>query len=80
MIESYVWSDLPKRPMKTEVLRVKTIDDLVKISEELGKPIIFYESEDKTTYSYYVIDEDIFYKFELKFALTKLTKLPSGKT
>jgi len=44
---------------------MKSIDDLIKISEELGKPVIYYESDDDGTYSYFVLDENVHYKYAL---------------
>jgi hypothetical protein len=43
---------------------VKNIDDLVKLSEELGKPIISFRTEDNE-YIYYVYDHPILYLFSI---------------
>jgi hypothetical protein len=55
----------PNRPIGAELINMKSIEDLMKISEELGKPVIFHESEIDGTYSYYVLDETVHYKFVL---------------
>ena len=56
---------LPKRGVGVELVSTKSMDDLVKISEELGKPIIYYTSDKKETHTFYVIDEAIHYKYTL---------------
>jgi len=51
-----------------QVLTVKTLDDLVKISEELGKPVMHYTSVTPNPgerHIFYVIDEDTHYKYVL---------------
>jgi len=53
----------PKRPLGAELINLKSVDDLIKISEELGKSVIYHESETDGTYSYYVLDETVHYKF-----------------
>ena len=58
-----------KRPMVkgAEVIPMKSLEDLVKISEELGKPVIYYKSppdlEEKHTF--YVLDETVHYEYVL---------------
>lgn len=47
--------------------KVRSIEDLVKISDELGKPIIYKHSYDyMENLKFWVIDEDRFYVFELE--------------
>ena len=61
MVES---SSNPVNPtMKT--INVKTMDDLSKVGEELGKPIISYNKGDDR-HEFYVVDNNISYKYELK--------------
>ena len=56
---------LPKRPEGSELIHMKSMDDLVKISEELGKPVINYKSESQG-YAFIVFDENIHYIYLLK--------------
>ena len=53
----------PKRPLGTEIITIKTLEDLMKISEELGKPVMHHVSESDGTYAYYVLDESVHYKY-----------------
>jgi len=55
----------PKRPIGTEIVLMKTLDDLIKISEELGKPIIYYENLNEGTFTYYILDNSIYYKHDV---------------
>lgn len=52
---------------KCDVLKVKSFDDLVRIADELSKPILykFYKDYNSIT-NFYVIDENNIYKFNLK--------------
>lgn len=56
---------LPKRPDGTGIVHMKTMDDIVKISEELGKPVISYKSDIKG-YAFVVFDENIHYIYIIK--------------
>jgi len=47
-----------------EVMKVKTFDDLIKISEELGKPIIHLE-EEQNKHNFFVFDDSIYYQYIL---------------
>ncbi len=53
---------LPKRPIGAEIIKMKTLDDLIKTSEELGKPIIHYSSNVDNTHMFYVLDNNIHYE------------------
>ena len=55
----------PKRPLGTEIITTKSIEDLMKISEELGKPMIYYGSNHEGTHTYYVLDETVHYRYVL---------------
>ena len=55
----------PKRPLGAELINLKSVDDLIKISEELGKSVIFHKSKPDGIYSYYVLDETVHYKYVL---------------
>jgi len=55
----------PKRPLGTEIINTKSIEDLMKISEELGKPMIYYGSNHEGTHTYYVLDETAHYRYVL---------------
>ena len=48
----------------TKIAVIKQFDDLVKVSEETSKPILYYEVED--SHKFYVFDEIFCYKYELK--------------
>ena len=55
----------PKRPLGAEIITMKSLEDLMKISEELGKPVIYHVSNSEGTHSYYVLDEAVPYKYVL---------------
>ncbi|RLF50083.1 MAG: hypothetical protein DRN24_07200, partial [Thermoplasmata archaeon] len=54
----------PKVPAGVETIRTKSLEDLVKTSEELGKPIV-YSKVSEETHEFYVLDENIHYKYTL---------------
>ena len=54
----------PKRPFNTEIVQCKTIEDLMKISEEIGKPVLHSASEDNT-HTFYVLEETMHYQYVL---------------
>jgi len=47
-----------------KIIYTKTIEDLIKISEEISKTILYYTDEKNNNYLFYVIDEEQFYVFE----------------
>jgi len=49
------------------IIQVNSMDDLVRVSDELSKPIMYkYSSDYKDINSFYVVDEDEVYVFSLK--------------
>lgn len=59
-----------KKPLTTDgadLIYVKTMDDLIRLSEEMGKPILFYDhsKDSKERYGFFVIEEYNHYIFEL---------------
>lgn len=56
---------IPKRPIGTDTVFMKSLDDLIKTSEELGKPILYHLAESTSTHSFHVIDDTIHYQFIL---------------
>ena len=58
----------PKRPLGADLVSTKTLDDLIKVSEELGKPVIYYFSrlELDNKHAFYVLDETMQYEYSLK--------------
>ena len=73
---------LPKRPIGTESVILKSLEELVKISEEIGKPIIHYSSENDNTHIFQVLDANIHYEYIFSDTgkLQKTVKCPSCKT
>lgn len=69
---------------KTGVIPVKTMDDLVKISEELGKPIIHYQNSSNPDgkHVFCVLDETIQYKYVLQVSekIKKTVQCPKCHT
>ncbi len=53
---------------EARIVSIKSIQDLAKIGEELGKPIIHYspKNENDKNNTFYVIDETVFYEYVLK--------------
>ena len=70
----------PNRTLGSDIVYTKTMDDLMKISEEIGKPVIHFESENNHTY--YVIDESIQYQYLLtsEGKISKKVKCPYCQT
>jgi len=61
--------------------KVKSIDDLVRIADEIGKPIMYkYSAEPKEITHFYVWDENQLFLFDLKEAVKKMEeeKLQKG--
>ena len=66
----------------TQTIVVKAIEDLVKISEELGKPIMYHKTTSVNPgekHTFYVFDENISYKHELPMneIIQKTAQCPS---
>ena len=62
--------DINNLPLSNDkqILMIKTLDDLIKISEELGKPVMHYTSVSANPgdqHTFYVIDENTHYKYVL---------------
>ena len=53
---------LPKKSKDIEIIKTKTLDDLIKTSEELGKPVIHYTSKTDNTHTFYVIEDKTRYE------------------
>ena len=47
------------------MIPTKSLDDLVKISEELGKPIIYAVTNSEKKHSFYVLDDQMYYQYIL---------------
>jgi len=59
-------AQIHQQPNVIDIQRISTvsIEDLVKLSEELGKPILHFISADKPSkHTFYVIDGSIVYEF-----------------
>jgi hypothetical protein len=52
--------------LKKNIIALKSMDDLQKVSEELGKPMVHYNSKTSNQHSYYILDDDIAYQYILK--------------
>jgi hypothetical protein len=53
---------------KMRIIALKSIEDLAKIGEELGKPMVHYttKTQNEEAHMFFIIDESVFYEFELK--------------
>ena len=75
--------DIIKIPEKSDsdTMQVNEIEDLMKISEELGKPIFHY-TKDKNYHMYYVLEETMTYQYHLSSdgKRIKIVKCPKCKT
>jgi hypothetical protein len=74
-------TELPKRPIGSEIVSMKTFEDLMKISEELGKPVIHHESN--PAHTFLILDQDIQYQYKLTDEdkkTQKTIKCPDCKT
>ena len=65
-----------------EKIKTKSFEDLIKISEETGKPVIHYESASSKTHTYHVVDENIHYEYLLSYnrIIKKTVRCPGCKT
>lgn len=64
--EWIVETQTPPKRSKTNVIIVNSLEDLSKVSEELGKPILLYHSSKNNTYQFYVLEDHLMYQYELK--------------
>ena len=49
----------------SKMIPTKSLDDLVKISEELGKPIIYAVTNSDEKHTFYVLDDQMYYQYVL---------------
>lgn len=74
-----------EKPLKisldSEVVSCKTIEDLMKISEELGKPVIHHEL-DNSIHTFHILDETVHYQYILSDGrkISKTIRDPESKT
>lgn len=52
--------------LEKTIIQLNSMDDLQKVSEELGKPMVHYNSDIKKQHEYYILDNDIAYQYILK--------------
>ena len=52
--------------VKFEIIEVKDFGELIKLSEELYKPILYWNSNQKEEAEFFVITNNVIYKFILK--------------
>ena len=48
------------------MIAIDSLEDLVKVGEELGKPILLYTSTNNNEYRFYVLDDATMYEYLLK--------------
>lgn len=65
-----------------KTISMKSFDDLIKISEEIGKPVVHYKTttvNPGTIHTFYVFDEEIYYKHVLPTdeTITTMAKCPN---
>jgi hypothetical protein len=65
---------LPKKSKDIEIIKTKTLDDLIKTSEELGKPVIHYTSKTDNIHNFYVIEEKTRYEHTITQTKNKENK------
>lgn len=65
-----------------KIVPMNSLDDLVKISEELGKPIIYVTSDKDKKHTFYVLDDQMHYQYVLPTVeqLKKVTSCPKCGT
>jgi len=56
---------LPSKAL-VNILPVKSLEDLMKTSEELGKPVVYYTTSKPEKHAFYVFDDTIWYEYSLK--------------
>ena len=66
---------------ETKTISMKSFDDLIKISEEIGKPVVHYKTTTANPgimHTFYVFDDDIHYKHILPHGekITKIARCP----
>jgi hypothetical protein len=59
--------EIQKEPKKKNIniIQINSIEDLIKVSEELGKPVFHYLTENNS-HQYYVLDGKITYEYKLQ--------------
>jgi hypothetical protein len=66
--EWIVYIDKEPKKAKAEIIKVNSFEDLIKISEELGKPILHF-SKKYDSHDYYVLEESTIYQYSLSNVL-----------
>lgn len=56
----------PKMLLGIENVTTKSLEDLIKTSEELGKPLLYHSSPDNKIHTFYVLDDTIHYQYVFK--------------
>jgi hypothetical protein len=67
---------------KMKSILVKSLDDLIKISEDLGKPLLHIQNPSKESgnHTFYLIDDSKYYKYKLKKEkINKIAECPQCK-
>jgi hypothetical protein len=60
------------------VIQVKTIDDLVRISDDIGKPILYSNhSGSNNSKKFYVIDEGLLYSLNIQANKSRMVEIES---
>ena len=59
-------SNNPKTPLGVETIYMKSFEDLMKISEEIGKPVLYFKSGTENIYSFHIVDEDMHYRYNIE--------------
>jgi len=65
---------MPNTSANAEIISIKSLKDLVKTSEELGKPIMYYSSEADKTHEFYVLDDPIYYEYVISDNSSKIKR------
>jgi len=54
-----------KKSVNIDIIKTKSLDDLIKTSEELGKPVIHYISDKNGKHMFYIIDDKTRYEHNI---------------
>ena len=50
----------------SRMIAIDSLEDLAKVGEELGRPILLYTSSNNNEYRFYILEDSLMYEYELK--------------
>jgi len=50
----------------SRMIAIDSLEDLAKVGEELGRPILLYTSSNNNEYRFYILEDSMMYEYEFK--------------